>query len=776
MKYKDAFKEAVDEIRSLNCLISVMKHYNMNFKKDNTGYYANCVFHNDKTPSLRLSDKCNKAIYHCFGCGQQGDILNFICKMENVDNITALKKAYDILGRDLKYNTSHNKVDNFKNFIRNTKQSIVKNKETYNLEDIYIYFDENKNPLYCKVKYKNLSGKKHFITKSLIEIDIGYKYGEAKDFEECRKVIYNLEEIKKSIENDDWIFFVEGEKDVETLKKLGLVATTIYTKKWENSYSEELKNSKVVFLGDSGRAGQEFKNFIVEKLKKCCKGLKIIDLPDLDKIGNGKNKDVTDWLESGKTSRELLSIVKKSLNMLDKKILQQDENGIYEIVEKVEDGDTKEFRRDITNFQIMDVILYRNEDNNEQKISLNIKSNNRNSVIELDARECFCDERYFRRQLGIDYIFYGQMQDLTKLQKWILEYFIKKDISLFTKTGIRKIDNEYVLVTNKGILKSNGDFDTRKKAINTIHNIDFTNLDILNKDEAQKLSKYLFNFNSKENVYNTLGLGVASMLNSFARQSTMDNLPVLQVVGESKSGKSKTLKILNLLFNNTNQVISLSTSTDFALVKYFDETYLPIFLDDVRISKVSNCKINSLSNHILSITEGHEVIQDRNDFTLHKYSYNSSLIISGEEEIKDTAVKSRSNIVLYRLDNFNKDAKESMEFLCNSEEGQNLLRRFSKSLYLQVLNYYIDGAFDNEYLVTRFKYNFDEKLSLINSREINTAIYTMMGLELIYNTFESLGVEINKIINLEEASNIIVNNINLNVIKYKKRIKINKYI
>ena len=279
-------------------------------------------------------------------------------------------------------------------------------------------------------------------------------------------------------------------------------------------------------------------------------------------------------------------------------------------------------------------------------------------------------------------------------------------------------------------------------------------MDILNKDEAQKLSKYLFNFNSKENVYNTLGLGVASMLNSFARKSTMDNLPVLQVIGGSKRGKSKTLKILNLLFNNTN----------FALVKYFDETYLPIFIDEVKISKSSSCKIKSLSNHISSITEGHHVIKDRNDLTLHKYTYNSSLIISGEE-IKDISVKSRSNIVTYSLSDFNTETKESMEFLCNSEDGEELLRRFSKSLYLQVLNYYIDGAFDNEYLITRFKYYFDEKLSLINSREINTAIYTMMGIVLIYNTFESLGVEINKIINLEEVSNIIVSNIKLNVIE-----------
>lgn len=84
---------------------------------------------------------------------------------------------------------------------------------------------------------------------------------------------------------------------------------------------------------------------------------------------------------------------------------------------------------------------------------------------------------------------------------------------------------------------------------------------------------------------------------------------------------------------------------------------------------------------------------------------------------------------------------------------------------MRVLNYYINGAFDNEYLVTRFKYDFDERLSLSNSREINTATYTMMGLELIYNTFESLGVEMNKIINLVEVSDIIVDNLKFNVLE-----------
>ena len=67
--------------------------------------------------------------------------------------------------------------------------------------------------LYYKIKYKNLLGKKYFITKSLVEMDIGYKYGDHKGFDQCKKVLYNLVEKKKAISKDDWIFFVEGEKD-----------------------------------------------------------------------------------------------------------------------------------------------------------------------------------------------------------------------------------------------------------------------------------------------------------------------------------------------------------------------------------------------------------------------------------------------------------------------------------------------------------------------------------------------------------------------------------
>lgn len=93
MENKNTFKNSVEAIGSLNSLIAVMQHYNINFKKDNSGFFTNCVFHNDKNPSMRLTNKGGKALYNCFGCGAKGDIINFICEMEKIDNVKALKKS-----------------------------------------------------------------------------------------------------------------------------------------------------------------------------------------------------------------------------------------------------------------------------------------------------------------------------------------------------------------------------------------------------------------------------------------------------------------------------------------------------------------------------------------------------------------------------------------------------------------------------------------------------------------------------------------------------------
>jgi len=58
-----------------------------------------CPFHREKTPSFSVST--DKQLYHCFGCGASGTVLNFIMNIENLDFVEAVKLLADRAGMDI---------------------------------------------------------------------------------------------------------------------------------------------------------------------------------------------------------------------------------------------------------------------------------------------------------------------------------------------------------------------------------------------------------------------------------------------------------------------------------------------------------------------------------------------------------------------------------------------------------------------------------------------------------------------------------------------------
>ena len=46
-------------------------------------FVALCPFHAEKSPSFTVNEE--KGVFHCFGCGEGGDLIRFIEKIENVD-------------------------------------------------------------------------------------------------------------------------------------------------------------------------------------------------------------------------------------------------------------------------------------------------------------------------------------------------------------------------------------------------------------------------------------------------------------------------------------------------------------------------------------------------------------------------------------------------------------------------------------------------------------------------------------------------------------------
>lgn len=78
----------VDEIKSRLDIVDVIKEYT-NLKQVGANWKALCPFHNEKTPSFIVSQE--KQVWHCFGCGEGGDLFTFIEKVESVDFVEALR-------------------------------------------------------------------------------------------------------------------------------------------------------------------------------------------------------------------------------------------------------------------------------------------------------------------------------------------------------------------------------------------------------------------------------------------------------------------------------------------------------------------------------------------------------------------------------------------------------------------------------------------------------------------------------------------------------------
>ena len=61
------------------------------------GGFACCPFHNEKHPSFKVYEDH----YHCFGCGEHGDHIDFVQKLYGLSNIEAAKKISHDLGLGL---------------------------------------------------------------------------------------------------------------------------------------------------------------------------------------------------------------------------------------------------------------------------------------------------------------------------------------------------------------------------------------------------------------------------------------------------------------------------------------------------------------------------------------------------------------------------------------------------------------------------------------------------------------------------------------------------
>lgn len=85
----------LDEIRVRSDIVEVVSQY-VALKRTGKNYKGICPFHAEKTPSFTVNPSLQR--WRCFGCGQYGDVFDFIMRIENVTFLDAVRILAERLG------------------------------------------------------------------------------------------------------------------------------------------------------------------------------------------------------------------------------------------------------------------------------------------------------------------------------------------------------------------------------------------------------------------------------------------------------------------------------------------------------------------------------------------------------------------------------------------------------------------------------------------------------------------------------------------------------
>ncbi len=98
-------KDVVSRIKEETDVVGLIREY-VTLKASGTSFKGLCPFHREKTPSFHVNPQ--RQMYKCFGCGEGGDVISFLMKLQGL----SFPEALEVLARPLNIDLSRFLVDN----------------------------------------------------------------------------------------------------------------------------------------------------------------------------------------------------------------------------------------------------------------------------------------------------------------------------------------------------------------------------------------------------------------------------------------------------------------------------------------------------------------------------------------------------------------------------------------------------------------------------------------------------------------------------------------
>lgn len=178
-------QDFIATLKSKNDIVSVIGKY-VRLDKKGRNFWACCPFHHEKTPSFCVNEY--EQFYHCFGCGESGDVITFLRKYENLTYMEAIKYLADNVGMELPT------FENNEKYIQQKKQKDTSLKILNLAKEIY-----KKNIYLSTAKLAQEYIKKRKVTKKELEkFELGYSVDAFQIVNELKKLNFTKEELKIS--------------------------------------------------------------------------------------------------------------------------------------------------------------------------------------------------------------------------------------------------------------------------------------------------------------------------------------------------------------------------------------------------------------------------------------------------------------------------------------------------------------------------------------------------------------------------------------------------
>lgn len=254
----------------------------------------------ERTASIKLYPENNR--FHDFGRNVNGDIFDLMIHVRGC----TLKEAT----AELK--TAFNIKDSLigKNVVKEAWIAYLERKFNAKYVEHYDYFltDQNGKIIYAytKVRLQDKAGEKIIIYGRFNgdRFILGLQGKKTKDI----PAIYgsSIREIQEAIEHQKTIFYVEGEKDTNTLMRKGYTVFTCGgSGDWKKSVSEIVRQANVIILADNDEPGEQLAYQVMQDLQLISNSVSIIKpMPNVDKA------DITDYFEEGHSVEEFEDLIK----------------------------------------------------------------------------------------------------------------------------------------------------------------------------------------------------------------------------------------------------------------------------------------------------------------------------------------------------------------------------------------------------------------------------------------------------------------------------------